>query len=392
MNMEAARVMRMPQARENLSVQLLRGKRGLEAIRPVWQQLVEHVDHAAFYHQYAWYENYLNHLESEPERMLFVSVFRGAKIVAILPLIYRKATWAGGLRILQVPFHDYLCVADALIRSGENHAEIMNRVIRQLRSSGSLEWDELLFPEAPAGSCADLGLRNRSWVMTVRETAHGSDHIPNAGGYEATMQRLSGSFKRDLRRKRKHAEKTGALTYRSVESSEQLDEAFKEFLDVEGSGWKGRDGTRTAINCNPEIEGFYRGLMHAGTASSHCVINLMYSNDTCIAAEFCLYCNEVLSILKIGYLESHARVSPGSLLLDCVLQDWCERPGFRAVNLVGNAAWQRTWHPEGKPVFRYRVYNFTLRASFARLWRAFRPSLVYLWGSLRKLRRSAPGR
>lgn len=388
MNMEATRVMNMSQSRERLTVQWLQGKRGLEAIRPAWHELVEQVKDLAFYHQYAWYENYVYHLERDPERMLFALVSRDAKIVAILPLVYRNPTWPGGLRLLQVPSHAYLCVADGLIRHGEDHGRIMNRLIRQLYRSGAPGWDELLFPESPAGSCVDSGLCNRSRVLMVRETAHGSDYIPNAGGYEATMQRLSGSFRRDLRRKRKHAEKGGTLTYRCVESPEKLDRAFREFLEVESSGWKGQDGTRTAINCDPEIENFYWGLMHARTPSSYCVINLLYLNDTCIAAEFCLYCNGVLSILKIGYREDHARVSPGSLLFDCVLNDWCERPGFRAVNLVGNAAWQKTWHPEVRPVYRYRVYNRTWRAFFARFWRAFRPSLVYLRDAFRKLRQS----
>lgn len=384
--MEATRVIGMSQARDDLSIRFLQGRRGLEAIRPAWEELAEHVDHAAFYHQYAWYENYVYHLEREPQRMLFALTCRSAQVVAILPLVYRKAAWFGGLRVLQIPSHDHLCITDALIRRGEDHAAIMNCVIRQLRRSAAPKWDMLFFPGSPAGSGIDLGLRHKSRTLTLCESAHGSDYLPNTGGYEATLQRLSGSFKRDLRRKRKHAESSGTLTYRSVESPEQLDDAFKDFLDVEGSGWKGRDGTRTAINCNSDIEGFYRGLMHARTASSHCVINLLYLNDTCIAAEFCLYCNGVLSLLKIGYLESYARVSPGNLLLDCVLHDWCERSDLHAVSLVGDAAWQKTWHPEERQVFRYRAYNRTLRALMSRLWRAFRPALVYLWASTRALR------
>ena len=388
MNMEAIRVMTMAQTRDDLSVRLLRGRQGLETIRAAWEELVKHIDSAEFYHQFAWYENYVCHLEPEPQCMLFAVVSRGMKVVAILPLRYHKATRVCGLRSLQLPSHDHLCVADALIRSGEDHAGIMNRVIRQLRRSGKPGWDMLLFPEVPAGSCVDLGLRDRSRAFMVREAARGSDYIPNTGGYETTTQRLSGGFKRDLRRKRKHAENDGTLTYRSVESPEELDAAFKEFLEIEGSGWKGRDGARTAINCNPDAEGFYRGIMLADTASSRCVINLMYLNEKCVAAEFCLYCNGVLSLLKIGYLESHARVSPGSLLFDCVLRDWCERPDLREISLVGDAAWQRVWHPDERPVFRYRIYNRSLRALAARLWRSVRPLLVRFRNEINALRQS----
>ena len=361
-----------------LSVRLLQGTRGLEAIRPAWEDLARNAEPAGFYHQYEWYASYLKHLDCDPQSMLFLWASRGSKTVGILPLKYRKAKWGGGVRVLQLPSHDHLCVADALVRNGEDHAEVMNCMIRHLRRMEMPRWDELLFPEVPAGSAVERALGERGGVLLVRETARASDSIPNAGGYEETVHRLSGSFKRDLRRKFKHARNSGTLTYRSVESPDELEDAFSTFLELEGSGWKGPGGTRSAINCNPELEDFYRSLMNTRNRDLHCVINLLHLDDTCIAAEFCLYCNGVLSLLKIGYLEKHGRISPGSLLFDCVLRDWCERPGVRAISLVGDAAWQKSWHPEEKPVFRYRVYNRTLRALPARLWRAVRPSLAFL--------------
>lgn len=376
MNLTATRVMTIVRSRDSLTVRLLHGVRGLEAIRPAWEELAQHVDPAAFHHQYAWYESYVRHLDDDPRSMLFVWVSRGAKTVAILPLKYRKAKRIGGARVLQLPSHDHFCVADALVRSGENHAAVMDRVIEQLRLSDAPEWDELLFSQVPADSAVDRGLRSRRRMTMVREMDRESDFIPNAGGYAATVQRLSGSFRRDLRRKLKHAESQGQLSYRSIESQDGLEAAFTDFLEVEGSGWKGWHGTRTAINCNPDLEAFYRALMRLHTPDSHCVINLLYLDDICIAAEFCLYCRGVLSLLKIGYTEAHARVSPGSLLLDRVLRDWCERPGVRAVSLVGDAAWQKSWHPAEEPVFRYRVYNRTVRALSMWLWRVSRPFLL----------------
>lgn len=388
--MEATGVMTIVHGEENLSVRLLRGRRGLEALRPAWEELVQHVSSAAFFHQYAWYENYVFHLEPDPQCLFFAVVNRGTEVLAIVPLRYRKPARVGGLRVFQLPSHDHVCAADAVVREGEDYGVIMNLVIRQLRRSAVPAWDMLLFPEVLAGSCADLGLRRLSRMFVVSESARDSDYIPNGMGYEATVQRLSGGFKRDLRRKLKHAQNCGTVTYRSVESPEQLDEAFAEFMEIEGSGWKGPNGIGTAINCKPELEAFYRGLLHARTASSHCVINLLYLNDACIAAEFCLYCDGVLSLLKIGYQESHARVSPGSLLFDFVLRDWCERPGLREISFVGDASWQKIWRPDQKPVYRYRVYNRTARALPARAWRAVRPLLADAWIAMRGFRESSP--
>ncbi len=376
----------MVQSGDRLSARVLRGARGLEAIRPAWEDLARDADPADFHHQYAWYASYVKHLEPDPRSMLFVWVSRGVRTVAILPLKYCKPRRLGALRVLQLPNHDHLCLADALVRRGEDHEAIMNCILQELYRPEVPSWDELQFPEVLAGSAVDLGLQSRSPLFLIRETARASDFIHNSGGYEATMQRLSGSFRRDLRRKLKHAKTSGTLSYRSIEAPEELEEAFRDFMEVEGSGWKGPGGTGTAVNCNYEVERFYRELMNSRTLDAHCVINLLYLDETCIAGEFCIYCSGVLNLLKIGYLEAYARISPGSLLFDCVLRDWCERSDVRTVSLVGDAAWQKTWHPEEIPVFRYRLYNHKPRALVAWLWRFLRAYLVRVRNRARRAR------
>jgi len=177
MNMEATRLMTMVQQRDRLSARVLQGATGLEAIRPAWEELAGSAQPAAFHHQYAWYANYVQHLDTDPDSMLFAWVSRGSQTVAILPLKYQRARRMGGLRVLKLPTHDHLCVADALVRSGEDHAEIMNCIIRQLRHREAPEWDELLFPQVPVGSAVDIGLRPLSWIFMVREIARESDFI-----------------------------------------------------------------------------------------------------------------------------------------------------------------------------------------------------------------------
>lgn len=391
MNMEATSALTVIGNHDRFCVRFLHGAGGFEAIRPAWEKLTQKAEAMRFHHQYAWYMNNLWYLEPDPGAVLCAWVSCEGETVAIVPLVYRRATGIGRLAILQLPSHAHFCIADAVVRRGEDPAAIMDAVIRGLRSSDLPAWDLLLFPEVAADSGIHRGLRSRSRLFMVRELVRYSDSIPNVGGYEATAQRLSGSFRRDLRRKLKHAERSGALSYRSVESLDELEDAFQTFMDVEGSGWKGPQGAGTAIKCDPGLEDFYRGLTRARSGASHCVINLLYLDDTCIAAEFCLYCNGILNLLKIGYRESHARISPGSLLFDYVLRDWCERPGVREISFVGDAPWQKTWHPVEQPVYRYRVYNYRFRAMPSRLWRALRPLLVVArnWVSVSGARRTS---
>ena len=62
-------------------------------------------------------------------------------------------------------------------------------------------------------------------------------------------------------------------------------------------------------------------------------------------------------MLKIGYDEDYARVSPGQLLFEYVLKESCADPAIKRANLVSNAAWSRVWRPEA--VGCYNMYIAT---------------------------------
>jgi len=375
MNMEAIDLESLVRSSAELSVCLHRGVEGLERIRQIWKSIAADAEQTGFHHQYAWYASYARHLEDEPQSLLFAVVFQGSQAVAILPLKYCPPKVDGGLRVLQLPMHPHLALADAIVRRGGDYAEIIKCALRGLRRSEAHKWDMVLFPEVLSGSFINQALQKRAGFLIACDVARSSHSIRNTAGYAAISARWSGKLRRDLRRKRRRAEASGELIYRSVEAPDELEEAFQEFLAVEGSGWKGSAGTRSAIECKAELVDFYNDLMRTRSTTMRCVINLLYLGGICIAAEFCLYHGGVLSLLKIGFLETHADVSPGNLLLDSVLRDWCERPETRAIGLVGDASWQRSWRPEIEQVFRYRLYNYTLRSVPAWLWHVLRPHL-----------------
>lgn len=375
MNMEAIDLESLVWSSDELSVCLHKGVEGLARIRQIWESIAADAEQTGFYHQYAWYASYARHLEDDPQSLLFAVVFQGSQVVGILPLKYCRPKVDGGPRVLQLPKHPHLVLVDAIVRRGGDYAEVIKCALRGLWQSEDQKWDMVLLPEVLSGSFINRALQKRSGFLIACDVVRSSHSIPNTAGYAAIAARWSGKFRRDLRRKWRRAEASGELVYRSAEAPEELEEAFQEFLAVEGSGWKGSAGTRSAIECNAELVGFYNDLMRARSTTMRCVINLLYLGGTCIAAEFCLYHGGVLSLLKIGYLETHADVSPGNLLFDSVLRDWCERPETRAISFVGDAPWQRSWRPEMEQVFGYRLYNYSLRSIPAWLWYVLRPHL-----------------
>ena len=63
--------------------------------------------------------------------------------------------------------------------------------------------------------------------------------------------------------------------------------------------------------------------------------------------------------MKLAYDERHARLAPGNMLLERVIQSGIASGSFRHVNLVGDPPWFKDWRPQEMPVFTIELYNGT---------------------------------
>jgi len=85
-------------------------------------------------------------------------------------------------------------------------------------------------------------------------------------------------------------------------------------------------------------------------------INLLWCDDTCIAAQFGIRTGTTLSLLKIGYNEQYARFSPGYLLLESILDKAVDHD-IKLLSLVTSPPWAQRWHPDTEPVWQLSHYN-----------------------------------
>jgi len=167
---------------------------------------------------------------------------------------------------------------------------------------------------------------------------------------------IPGKLRRNLRRLRKQLDEQGTQRWEQVSEGLALEQAFREFLKVEAAGWKGRESSGTAIGLSPVLERFYHAVMMADDLELKPSINLLWLDEKCIAAQFTLQTKECLSLLKIGYDEEYARFSPGSLLLENVLEQAIEE-SIDKVSLVSSPPWAQRWNPENMHVWQLTHYN-----------------------------------
>lgn len=129
-------------------------------------------------------------------------------------------------------------------------------------------------------------------------------------GYLETA--LSSKKRRKLRRQQELLAEAGPLEYVALEPGGDIDRWLREFLLLEASGWKGREGT--ALQCiEADRKFFLAGATEAFRRGRLMMIGLQ-SNGQPIAQLCNFLCLPVSFAFKVAFDEKYARFSPGVLL------------------------------------------------------------------------------
>jgi hypothetical protein len=175
--------------------------------------------------------------------------------------------------------------------------------------------------------------------------------------YENTLARLDKKFRGNLRRARNRLQELDGVSVVTARSPEELAKAFSGFLQVEGSGWKGRKGTGSAIRLHPNVTKFYDLLWKGFAEQGRAAINLLLHMEKPIAGQFCLLIDDCCYVLKIGYDEDHAKLAPGNMLLEFLLKQYQDCSSVTNINLITSHDWQQSWKPDLVRVQELSLFN-----------------------------------
>lgn len=331
------------------------GRSGLQSIASSWDDLFRCNFSMRFFHTFDWYDLYTTHLATNPDAVsIFAASDDGEKIFLILPYVKKSFRFLRAEIVkLESIFHPHSILSD-VISSGNDCNVSIRKFIRLLRNNDSVRWDILHIRnvledsllsnhdmEIPLSICIPSG-KTSSYFSCDPSTPH--------------FEKLTSHFKRNLRRHAKRASEIGPVSYQYVNEKKDLIDAFNQFLRIESSGWKGIQGTHSAIALNKNIESFYKGLIERFSEVGVCQINLMKIGSEYVAGHFCLIDNGILNILKIGYDHEYKKVSPGNLLLLDLIKKCTADPSIKTINLITGPEWSKRWRPAD--VKQYDVYYF----------------------------------
>jgi CelD/BcsL family acetyltransferase involved in cellulose biosynthesis len=124
-------------------------------------------------------------------------------------------------------------------------------------------------------------------------------------------RKLTKSRRKSIRQTRRKLAELGEVSFRLMDSPEELPAALERFLELEADSWKGVAGT--ALTSNPQEEQFIRDLVDSLARAGAVVISELRAGPWLMATALNLRAGSTLFAFKISWNREFARLSPGVL-------------------------------------------------------------------------------
>lgn len=181
-------------------------------------------------------------------------------------------------------------------------------------------------------------------------------YLPLSASWRAPLDNFSSRRRSDFRRASRRADELGTVEFSMLAPSPgEFDALFDEAIAVEARSWKSAAGS--AILCDPRKEAFFRRYLKAMSEKRQSRIAFMRIDGTPVAVQLAVTWDDRYWLYKIGFDETYARCSPGSLLMLYVVGE-AARVGLRAVEFMGEAeSWiTDLWTKEQHEFVHVRAY------------------------------------
>lgn len=209
-------------------------------------------------------------------------------------------------------------------------------------------------------------VRDRTWGLRYSlEPCEAAPYIVTTGSWEEYWASRGRSRREWARRERRLLEQDSNRVV-CLTSWDQVGAIFRSILEIEASGWKGKEGS--AIVQSETIFRFYSRLAQQWSNDEHLRFFVLYQGDQPVAFELDAEFKGILHCFKHGYLDNLSRKGPGQVLRMQVLRWAFNNPAVIAFDMFGpETDAKRKWATHSEQLLTLRVYRS-------------RPAGVLAWG------------
>ena len=268
------------------------------------------------------------------DALRIIVVYEDDEVRAIAPLVVADRSGRRRLEILgTMTLYE---PTGFLYASKESLAYLMRIALRQ-----RLPLCLLRVPSA--GQSRDLA---RLWgprrgLKVVRDSAPAA-YLELGNSWQDLLASLSSNRRYDFKRKRKRAEASGPVMVEDVRPTRaEFAQYFERAVAIEHASWKGENGT--SLRANEGLRRFFEVYLQAACDRGECRFFFLKLGDESVAMQIAIEAHGACWVLKQGYVEDYARVSPGVQLAHYSLR-CCIESGARRFEFLGSEeGWQSSW-------------------------------------------------
>jgi len=302
-----------------------------------------------------WYECF-----AQPENIRVFKAMEAGQTIGYLPLVVRSRS---GARVLTNLTNDHCLCGEALVRRGYEEAFkkiILDEILKEpgwdiLHHIFSYSFSKIypLFPETL------LNERKNRWKMNIQPTY---TVMLNKSFDEYFRKDLSSNLRKSLKQSKNRLIKAGSYRFIHFEGDEAV-EKWQDFLGIEDSGWKGKNGT-SILKTAPEYRKYYDGLIRILSATRDLHLYFLELDQKYVAAAFSFTAGDIFQCAKIGYDEEYQALSPATMLLMHLMEDIQGRDGeIRRIHFFpyDDTGYKKRFANEEQQFSEIIIYNNTLR-------------------------------
>ena len=356
-----------------LSARWYEGAAGLQQLESDWLELAAEAD---LFARYEWHLAAALHLVGDGDKIWFCRIGDDAdRPVAIIPAVTgtTEVRPFGMVPALALGWDNQLATFDFPMARGANALEV-GTTMHKAFMDRPIKWRVISWPRVMAFSNAAkvalaLGQRGADITTAAPCSTFYTSSVPDpARGLEVYVVKSS-KLRSNLANRTRRLSAQGPIQMRMAREQGDIAGYFEEFLRLESSGWKGAEGTRTAISLVPSAKAFYSSLLEQSKPAFETDVALLFCGDKPVAGQLLIRTARWEHICKIAYDEAYSALSPGQLLHQQVIEHAKASERIDRASLVTGLTWHKEWLPTPEPTLHVNIFRSAWRSSVVRLGR-----------------------
>ncbi|MBI5195854.1 MAG: GNAT family N-acetyltransferase [Nitrospirae bacterium] len=305
-----------------------------------------------------WWRHFHNNL-----RLRIFVVYDDGKICGGLPLYIKNGEFrngfAGVLHYIGGTAANYtepFCIADS------------TKILTLLKDALSKrdDWDVLRLTDVRADNklveeCRNCLPDNKFRFYMVQD--HMNWAVDLSAGAENYFSTLSNKFKRDLRRRRKHAFKHyGELKLKEITGREEVERYFDIYTEFSLRAFNERN--QGSIFENKKYSVFLRDLLVLMDQKQRLYAHVLFAGDKIMAVSFGYRFGKGFNWVLTSFNYEYKYVRPGYLLIEELVKEICSK-GETYYNWYGHGQFYKAqWCNKQSPLFQFFLARQTLKGFY----------------------------